>query len=413
MKKKKKKKKKKKIRNQFLNHFENDSTFSLFEVIVLILISVVFGVIIGYLLTYGNSNLRRVRSNSNLGEVVNTYNSIIDNYYDEVDEKKLSDAAIKGMISSLEDPYSSFLDESMSGDFNKSVDGEYVGIGIAIYFEGEYNHVSSITKNSPASQAGIQEGDIILSVNEKDCKGLYPNQLYELISGSLGGTVTLEVLRGEEKLSFVMKRDVIEIQSVTGKVFSEEDGKIGYIKIDVISSNSYEQFSKVLKRLEKKEIDSLILDLRDNPGGQLDQTRKILSMFFPKKTILYRIEKSGSIHKIYSLNQETRDYPIVVLVNGNTASSAEVIASCFQENYKEVHLVGTKTYGKGNVQKSISLRSGSSIKFTVESWLTSKGVQVNGKGITPDIEEEQDPVYYVEYLEKDDSQLHKAISLLK
>ena len=108
MKKKKKKKKKKKIRNQFLNHFENDSTFSLFEVIVLILISVVFGVIIGYLLTYGNSNLRRVRSNSNLGEVVNTYNSIIDNYYDEVDEKKLSDAAIKGMISSLEDPYSSF-----------------------------------------------------------------------------------------------------------------------------------------------------------------------------------------------------------------------------------------------------------------------------------------------------------------
>ena len=392
---------------------DHESSFSLFEVIIIILISVIFGVIIGYFLTYGNSNLSRVRSNTYLGEIVSTYNNIVDNYYESLDEKELSESAIKGMISSLDDPYSVFLDEGTTDSFNESVDGEYVGIGVTIAFQDEYDTILSIMNNSPAKDAGLQVGDVILSIDGVDCHNKYPEELNSLLSGKAGTSLNMEVLRGEEHLSFVLKRDIIEIQNVTSRMILEEDRHIGYIKISIFSSNSYDQFIKQLNKLEKKKMDSLIIDVRDNPGGHLLQARKILSIFFPKKTVLYQIESNGIKKKVYSMNNDVKKYPVVILVNGETASSAEVLASCFQENYLSIHLVGSTTYGKGNVQKSVELSNGSSIKFTIESWLTSKGVQVNEVGITPDIYEEQNPVYYVEYLEEDDTQLLKAISLLK
>ena len=412
-KKKKKNKRKKTLPSNIPNNLDHESSFSLFEVIIIILISVIFGVIIGYFLTYGNSNLSRVRSNTYLGEIVSTYNNIVDNYYESLDEKELSESAIKGMISSLDDPYSVFLDEGTTDSFNESVDGEYVGIGVTIAFQDEYDTILSIMNNSPAKDAGLQVGDVILSIDGVDCHNKYPEELNSLLSGKAGTSLNMEVLRGEEHLSFVLKRDIIEIQNVTSRMILEEDRHIGYIKISIFSSNSYDQFIKQLNKLEKKKMDSLIIDVRDNPGGHLLQARKILSIFFPKKTVLYQIESNGIKKKVYSMNNDVKKYPVVILVNGETASSAEVLASCFQENYLSIHLVGSTTYGKGNVQKSVELSNGSSIKFTIESWLTSKGVQVNEVGITPDIYEEQNPVYYVEYLEEDDTQLLKAISLLK
>ena len=390
---------------------EVESKFSLFEVIIIILISVIFGVIIGYLITYGNSNLSRVRSDTHLGEIVSTYNNIVDNYYDEINKDDLTESAIKGMISALNDPYSAYLDEDSTSTFNESVDGEYVGIGITTLFIGEYNQIVSVLENGPAAKVGLQEGDIILKVNNKDCHNVYSQELNEMITGKIGTSVKIKILRGEEEFTYSIKRQVIEIKNVTGKVI--DDTKIGYIKINIFSSNSYDQFVETIDDLEKKKIDSLIIDIRDNPGGHLSQAKKILDWFFNKKTILYQTEVNGSKKKVYAENNDTKKYPVILLINHETASSAEVVAACFKDNYKDIHLVGSNTYGKGNVQKSVSLNSGTSIKFTIEKWLTPKGKSVSDVGVTPDTPVEQSEEYYNFATEENDLVLQEAINILK
>jgi len=406
---KKKKKKKKNQKNVISSITENESQFSLFEVIIIILISVIFGVIIGYLLTYGNSNLSRVRSDTNLGEIVSAYNNIVDNYYDDLDEKKVAESAIKGMISSLDDPYSTFLDKNSTDTFNESVDGEYVGIGVTIEFQNEYNHIVSLLDDGPAKKAGLRVGDIIINIDGKDCKNLYSGDLSQLIDGVEGTPLNITVLRDNQELSFKVIRKKIEIENVIGKVYDENNHKIGYIKIKIFSSNSFSQFEELLTDLENKKIESLIIDLRDNPGGHLAQSKNILSMFFDKKTVLYQTESNGVRKMVYSINDDVRDYPIVLLINGETASSAEVVVACFKDNYKNVEIIGTNSYGKGNVQKSVSLSNGTSIKFTIERWLTPKGKSISEIGITPSILLEQSSKYFVDYLEEDDVQLQKAI----
>ena len=165
--------------------------------------------------------------------------------------------------------------------------------------------------------------------------------------------------------------------------------------------------------MEKKNAEALIIDLRDNPGGHLSQTRDILSMFFDKKTVLYELQNKNKVSKIYSSSNDTRNYPIVILVNGNSASASEVMASCFNDNYKNATIVGTKTYGKGTVQQTVKLSSGTSFKYTTEKWLTSKGKTVDGVGINPDINIELDQSYYSNPTYENDLQVQKAVEILK
>lgn len=165
--------------------------------------------------------------------------------------------------------------------------------------------------------------------------------------------------------------------------------------------------------MEKKKIDSLIIDLRDNPGGHLSQTRDILSMFFDKKTVLYELKNKDKVTKIYSSSNEKRSYPIVILVSGNSASASEVMSSCFKDNYKSVTIVGTTTYGKGTVQQTINLSSGTSFKYTTEKWLTSRGKSIDGVGLNPDVEVVLDQSYYSNPTYENDLQLQKAVEILK
>lgn len=412
---KKKSDKKLKMENFFniLNFdLENDSKFSIFEVVIIIFISIVFGIIVGYVLTYTRSPLGSVKSNSKLSEIISTYNSIKDNYYKEIDDDTLVNAAVSGMIGSLDDKYSNYMDSSTTDSFNESVEGSFVGIGITIMYDGEYNKIIAVDDKGPSNN-NLKVDDLIVEVSGKDVRGIYGDDLKKLIRGKVGTTVKIKVLRNNKYLTFSIKRTNIEIKTVKSNYFDVESKKIGYLDVDVISSNTYKQFNKNLKRLENKNIDSLIIDLRDNPGGHLSQTKEILSMFFNKKTVLYQLKDKNTKKKIYSSSNETRSYPIVILVNDGSASASEIITSCFMENYNNIKVVGTTTYGKGTVQQSHQLSTGTSIKYTVQEWLTSKGKSINEKGIKPDEELLMNSEYYSNPTYNTDNQLQKAIEILK
>ncbi len=416
MRKSKKKSDKKAKKDNFFNNLEfdleNDSKFSIFEVVIIIFISIVFGIIVGYILTYTRSPLGSVKNNSKLSEIISTYNSIKDNYYKEIDDDTLVNAAVSGMIDSLDDKYSNYMDSSTTDSFNESVEGSFVGIGITIMFDGEYNKIIAVDDKGP-SKKSLKVDDLIVEVSGKDVKGVYGDDLRKLIRGKVGTTVKIKVLRNNKYLTFSIKRTNIEIETVKSNYFDVESKRIGYLDVDVISSNTYKQFNKNLKRLENKNIDSLIIDLRDNPGGHLSQTREILSMFFNKKIVLYQLKDKNTKKKIYSSSNETRSYPIVILVNDGSASASEIITSCFMENYKNIKVVGTTTYGKGTVQQSRQLSTGTSIKYTVQEWLTSKGKSINEKGIKPDEELLMNSEYYSNPTYNTDNQLQKAIEILK
>jgi len=400
----------KKIKCKLLNNLDDDSKFSIFEVIVIILIAMIFGIIVGCLLTYTNKS---IYNDDKLNEIINTYNSIKDNYYDNIDEDTLVNGAVNGMIDSLGDNYSNYMGDEATEDFTKSVDGSFIGIGVSVLFDGEYNKIVEVDVNGPAFKAGLKKDDVILSVDGKDTKGVYGNNLTKLVNGKKNTKVKIKVKRGDTVKTYSVVRKLIEIESVTSDIFKENNKIIGYIDVDIIASNTYEQFKKNLDKLEKQNIDSLVIDLRDNPGGHLSQTKEILSLFFDKKIVLYQVRDKNKTKKVYATGNISKKYPIVILVNEESASAAEIITASFKENYKNCMVVGTNTYGKGTVQQTIKLSTGTSIKYTIEEWLTPKGKNINKVGIKPDVELKQSQDYLMKPSYENDSQLQGALEILK
>ena len=381
--------------------------FSVFEMVCFVLISILFGIIIGYVIMYTRGN----HNDPNLREI--TSNNIVDNYYDKVDKDKLTNGAIKGMVEALDDPYSNYYDEDNTDSFNQTVDGSFVGIGVVVVFDGEYNKVIEVNEGQPAEKAGMQVDDIIYKIEGTDVKGLYGKKFTDLVRGKKGTPINITVKRGEEEIDLEIKRDVIEITCVTGNTIDNTDGKIGYIKVDNFSAVSYKQFEKTLKRLEDDGINSLIIDVRNNPGGHLSEVSKILNLFFDKKTVLYQIETKKKTKKYYAKTNTSRSYPVVVLVNNSSASASEVLAAAFKEKYKKATIIGQTTYGKGTVQKSQNLSGGTSYKYTTEKWLTPKGKWINREGLAPDIFVQPSEEYTSNPVFENDNQLQEAVNKLK
>ncbi len=389
---------------------EKKAGFNLIEVVVIIVIALLFGVFIGSAITYARSDAKSVMSEvpSELKELVSTYEDLVENYYEEVDETALLDAGIRGMINYLDDPYASFMDVVETESFNEQVEGHYVGIGVEIMQTLTGANISKIFENGPSEKAGLKVGDTIISVDGESVEGLSLSEISSKVKGEENTKVKIGYRRGEETGEVEVTRQDIDIISVTGKVFSENDQKVGYLKVDIFASNTTEQFETELKALEKQEIDSLIIDVRDNPGGHLTQVSEILSLFLDKSQVLYQLETKGETEKIYSLTKEKRDYPIVVLINQSSASASEILASCLKESYG-ASIVGVNSYGKGTVQEAYSLQSGATIKYTTQKWLTPNGNWINEKGVEPTVVVEQSDAYYENATEANDLQLQKAI----
>lgn len=391
--------------------FKDDSasSFNTAEVVLIVFISILFGVIVGCILTFTKSY---DIDDPNLKEIMSTYEAIKDNYYEDVDEKELVNAAVNGMASVLQDPNSYYMDKEATDSFNQQINGSFVGVGMSVYHGESDNIIIEIFKDSPAEKAGLQVNDIITKVGDTDVRGMALTELTNLIKGEKDSVVNITVLRDDKEMSFDVTRGTIELTSVTNKIIEGENKKIGYINISVFASNTYEQFNKSLKSLEKQDIDSLIIDVRNNPGGHLNQVEKILSLFFNKKTVLYQLDTKGSIEKKYSTGDGKRKYEVVVLVNEGSASASEILASCFKENYKNAKIVGTITYGKGTIQNALELSTGVTVKYTVQKWLTSKGEWINEVGVEPDVVVGQSEEYYSTLSDEDDVQLQKALGVL-
>ena len=404
-KKKKKNNKKKKntsLIDKIFDLFDFNYNFNSFEVVIIILISIIFGIIVGYLIT--SNRAIELSGNSKLSEFVTVYNKIKKNYYKDVDDDKLIDAAIKGMVNSLDDDHSIFLNESNSKNYNMTNDGEYIGIGITFKYEEDKCTIIDVKKDGPADKAGVKVDDILLKINDVDVTKVYEDNFLENLMKKEGTKIKLTIKRDDKEKNIKMKTSVIEIDSVFSKML---DDKIGYIKIDTFSTKTYKQFRSQLVNLENDDMKSLIIDVRNNTGGNLQQTRQILSMFLNKGTVLYQVKSGNKKTKAYSSSFESRNYNVVVLANEYSASASEVLVSCFKEKYKNAIIVGTKTYGKGTIQKTYSLSDGSNIKYTTNYWLTANGEAVDELGIKPDFEVEQG-----EDTSKDD-QLEFAINKLK
>lgn len=361
---------------------ERRSGFNVSEVIIIMIIAIMFGFLLGNIVNFVVFD--NEKSNDELDELVTTYNNIIDNYYEDVNKEELIDAGIQGMINYLDDPYATYFSGDDSDDFNKELAGNYDGIGVEVMLRDNVFSISKVFDNSPASKVGLEVSDILIKVNDNDISGKSLTDVVNLISGDNNkNKVKLTIVRNNEEKEFELSKDKIDVPVVSSKIYEKNSKKIGYIKIDLFSLNSYKQFNAALKSLEKKNIDGLVIDVRDNPGGYLSQVKDILCLFLNKKQVLYQLQTKDKVEKVYGTKKNVeRNYPVSVIINDESASAAEILASAFKESYNS-HVIGINSYGKGTVQSASDLNSGDTIKYTVQKWLTPKGNWVNDKGVVP------------------------------
>ena len=361
---------------------ERRSGFNFSEVIIIMIIAIMFGFLLGNIVNFVvfNDNF----SSDELDELVTTYNNIIDNYYEDVDKEELIDAGIQGMINYLDDPYATYFSGDASDDFNEELDGTYDGIGIEVMLSNGVISVGNVFDGSPAENSGVKVGDIVTKVNDTDITGKSLSEVVSMISGEdSGNTSKLTVNRDGVELSFELSKTTIETPVVESEIYENNGKNIGYIKIDIFNSNSYKQFNSALKKLEKNNIDGLVIDVRDNPGGYLSEVKNILCLFLNKKQVLYQLQTKNETEKIYGTKKSIdRDYPVSVIINDESASASEILASAFKESYGS-HVVGINSYGKGTVQSASDLNSGDTIKYTVQKWLTPDGNWINDVGVVP------------------------------
>ena len=393
---------------------EHKSGFNTIEVLVLVLVAIAFGFVVGTGVSFFKQEYKGEKISNSLQELIAVYNNIMDSYYEDIDEQDLVDAAIDGMLDSLDDPYSTYMDEDNAETFNETVDGSYDGIGITItQNENKDILIVSVAEDSPAEKADIQSGDILLKINKKSLSGLSLDKVTEIIKGTKDKTFNLTIKRGEEELTKKVTSETIDLVSVTSKVYPLNNGNAGYISINTFAANTYKQFKKELNRLEKKNINSLIIDVRSNPGGHLSQTRDILELFMKKGSVLYQVQYKKEVRKIKDETKASRTYPVVVLINSSSASASEILAASFKDSYVDATLIGEKTYGKGTVQTAYSLSDGSSLKYTTEKWLTPKGKWIDGKGVSPDKTVLLTDEYLLNPTTENDLQLQSALEFLE
>lgn len=328
-------------------------------------------------------------------------------FLEDTDESNLAEGAFKGVLASLNDPYSTYYTAEEYKEVLNSTEGEYEGIGIAINNDENNNIViKEVYDNTPAKKAGIQENDIVLKIDDNDFRGKKSSELVEYIRNIDEDLFSITVDRDGEEIVLTVSKKKIETPTVLSELMDDNIGYIALKEFDGISTN---QFSKAINELNDGGMKKLIIDLRNNPGGRLDVVCDLLDLFVDKdKMLVYTKDKYGEGEEhISKYDASIKDIPICVLVNGKSASASEVFTGVMKD-YGLATVVGEKTFGKGIVQRIISLGDGSAMKLTVSKYYLPNDENIHGEGITPDVE-----VSPVDDSEMVDEQLEKAIELVK
>jgi len=331
----------------------------------------------------------------------------VDSSENEVSDQDLFYGALSGLIKSLDDPYSVFLDPQETTEFKNELSGSFEGVGMEIGIKNGLLTVISPLEGSPAEQAGLKSGDIILKIDDEDTSEMSLDMAVSNIRGPQGTEVVLTIMEknGENLRDVTIVRNVIVVQSVTWEIIEDN---LAYIKIVHFNNDTHKDFEKIANEILLSDIDGIILDLRGNPGGYLDTAVDIAGEFVDNKLILTEDFGDEVREYVSEPGAKLQDYELAVLVNFGSASASEILAGAMQD-YSRGTIIGEQTFGKGSVQDYEQFSDGSSLKLTVAKWLTPNGHNIDDQGITPDIEVELTEDDYNNDL---DPQLNAAIKLL-
>ncbi len=331
--------------------------------------------------------------------------------------QKMFYGAIKGMVTSLDDPYTFFLTPEENKESKRDLEGKFEGIGAQLGLKDNRIVIVSPLKNSPAKNAGIKAGDFINKVDNQSTKGWTLPQAVAKIRGPKGTKVKLTLERDSKELDFTIVRDQINVESVELTYEIKKNQTVAIIKLNQFGDNTQDEWDKavdnVFSRWMRKEVKGLIVDVRDNPGGYLEGSVYIASEFIPRDKLVVKQESTISDSQSHKVTRQGSllDIPLVVIINKGSASASEILSGALRD-YKRAKLVGEKTFGKGSVQEAIDLKDGAGLHVTVAKWILPNGDWINGKGIEPDVSVENDLKNGDSLTRKSDKQLEKAIDLL-
>jgi carboxyl-terminal processing protease len=341
----------------------------------------------------------------------------------KVDPKKMYYGAIKGLVASVEDPYTFFLTPVENKDSKDGLEGKFEGIGAQLGMKVNRVVVIAPLKNSPAEKVGIQAGDFILKVNNEAITGMSILQVASKIRGDKGTKVHLTMERSGKEMEFDVVRDTIRVESVETKLdehlstCTSSCDKVAYLKLNQFGDNTIDEWeqkvSEIKAKWESGAIKGLVLDLRDNPGGYLESSVYLAGEFLGQNKLVVKQESTSYENKDYYVtrNGSLLDIPMTVLINGGSASAAEILSGALRD-YKRATLVGEKSFGKGSVQEAIDLGDGMGLHVTVAKWVLPKGDWINGKGIEPEVAVKNVIPEGNTMSRETDAQLDKAVQLL-
>lgn len=382
--------------------------FNLMSVVIIICITSLISAITAGIIVTNNYDLsyKGLSTDKNLNEFLKAYSNIVNNYYEDIDKEKMLDAAMDAMLNYLGDNYTTYLTKEQRKELEERLAGEYEGLGIKI----SGREIVEITENSPASEAGLMVGDLFVSVEGTDVTNATSSIISTLIRDDSKKEVNIVIDRNGNQMPFKITKSLVPTSSIS---YELKENNIGYLKIDIFSRPLTSEIEKALVDMESKGIQKLIIDVRDNTGGYLDSAETTASLFLEKGKLIYSLQDKNGKEDYKDTTETKRNYPIVVLINRNSASSSEILAAALKDSYNAI-LVGETSYGKGKVQQTYDIENGGMAKYTSAKWLRPNGSCIDGVGLKPDYEvniiydynENGEIVGYT------DTQLNKAIEVI-